>query len=441
MGRAAQPDARPPADADPLVGGSRSQDLLEQRLLHATPEDREHRAEPGRSVAGKIVDGGHSRVRRPSARVTVWGGPSDGGRGGATPMADARPRRRSSLEDPPWTRVDGAVDRELDGAVDRVVGIAGVVSLVRMATPPMPSRSATAFRARGLATSTTPAMTMAAAASASTRRTAGRWTSGVTDAGRSSSAMTRLGHVGRGRELQAVGQLGERPLEVGEFHGHEGSPNWSRRRSRARRAGLHGARRHVERCRGLRLGQAGEVAQGDDRAVAVVQPGQSGAQLAGRDSTQRQVLGRARLPTTNCRGRTASRSRRPWLRRRLRASLATICISHGRRGRPSRNRRARNAFTNASWVTSSASLSIPSPRTVRGARAGAGRPARRARRCHRVEPAPRGRRHPRCSRARATHRPSRTAGLRSGSSYTAGRAGVPGRVPRLPRCRSAAGSG
>ena len=124
----------------------------------------------------------------------------------------------------------------MDG-VDEGTG-AKVVSLVRMAMPPMPSRSATARRARGLATSTTPTITIAAAASASTRRTAGRWTNGVT----TPAGPVELGHdalrqVRHAGELQAVGQLGQGPLEVDEIHGHErspASPSWARRRSSAR---------------------------------------------------------------------------------------------------------------------------------------------------------------------------------------------------------------
>ncbi|HLY95180.1 MAG TPA: hypothetical protein VKP14_10060 [Gaiellaceae bacterium] len=54
-----------------------------------------------------------------------------------------------------------------------------------------------------------------------------------------------------------------------------------------------------------------------------------------------------------------SRSRRPVERRRLRASFATICRSHGRIGAPGRNRpNARQAFTSASWVASSASAAL-----------------------------------------------------------------------------------
>ena len=237
MGNAAQPDARPPADADPLVGGSRSQDLLEQRLLR---DPGRPRAAPssGRSVAGKIVDGGlegeaaigqGDRLGRTERR---WEGRRDADR--RRPVLDVDRAWRTAVEEAD-DGVDGAVDPELDGEVDRVVGgITGVVSLVRMATPPMPSRSATAFRARGLATSTTPAMTMAAAASASTRRTAGRWTSGVTDAGRSSSAMARSGMsdaAGNSRLSASSASARSRSASstVMRFS------NWSRRRSSLRR--------------------------------------------------------------------------------------------------------------------------------------------------------------------------------------------------------------
>ena len=47
-------------------------------------------------------------------------------------------------------------------------------------------------------------------------------------------------------------------------------------------------------------------------------------------------------------------------RRRLRASLATICSSQGRKGAPSRKRpSARHALTNPSCAASSASAALP----------------------------------------------------------------------------------
>ena len=191
----------------------------------------------GSLVAGRVSDGGHWRLSRPSTNVVVSGGPSAGGNrrhdaelGGAVLDADGAGwvRRRG----------DGGRDgrrRSWTGS-DEGTG-AKVVSLVRMATPPMPSRSATARRARGLATSTTPTITIAAAASASTRRTAGRWTNGVTDRRPVELGHHALRQVRRAGELQAVGQLGQRALEVDEIHGHErspASPSWVRRRSSAR---------------------------------------------------------------------------------------------------------------------------------------------------------------------------------------------------------------
>ncbi len=157
----------------------------------------------GRLVAGRVSDGGHWRLSRPSTNVVISGGPSAAGTGGTMPSSAAP---SSTLIAPGGSvggeMVDVIVDEMMDedglGEMDEVDGAgegtgARVVSLVRMATPPMPSRSAIARRARGLATSTTPTITIAAAASARTRRTAGRWTNGVTTAGRSSSATTRSG--------------------------------------------------------------------------------------------------------------------------------------------------------------------------------------------------------------------------------------------------------
>ena len=57
--------------------------------------------------------------------------------------------------------------------------------------------------------------------------------------------------------------------------------------------------------------------------------------------------------------RSASPSRRPAERRRLRASLATICSTQGRNGAPRRKRpRARCALTKPSWAASSASAAL-----------------------------------------------------------------------------------
>jgi len=56
-------------------------------------------------------------------------------------------------------------------------------------------------------------------------------------------------------------------------------------------------------------------------------------------------------------------ARRPAARRRLRASLATICKIQGRNGAPGRKRwSADHAFTNPSWAASSASAALPAMR-------------------------------------------------------------------------------
>ena len=63
--------------------------------------------------------------------------------------------------------------------------------------------------------------------------------------------------------------------------------------------------------------------------------------------------------------RRTSAARRPPERRRLRASLATIVSSQGRRGSPLRKRcSARYALTKASWAASSASAASPVIRTA-----------------------------------------------------------------------------
>ena len=58
--------------------------------------------------------------------------------------------------------------------------------------------------------------------------------------------------------------------------------------------------------------------------------------------------------------RSERRTRRPAARRRLRASLATIRSTQGRKGASGRKRpSARHALTKASWAASSASAALP----------------------------------------------------------------------------------
>ena len=136
--------------SDPLVGGAGLEDLLEQRFLDLAPEHGEQRTDLGQPGGREDV-----RARPLQAQPAVL-------QRGRLRRAERRADRRHDAElgrgvldadGAGWIRgrrggeTVETVGATVDG-VDEGTG-AKVVSLVRMATPPMPSRSATARRARG----------------------------------------------------------------------------------------------------------------------------------------------------------------------------------------------------------------------------------------------------------------------------------------------------
>ena len=101
---------------------------------------------------------------------------------------------------------------------------------------------------------------------------------------------------------------------------------------------------------------------GDDQPVLLAQTVERRQELvAPLCGDERRLGGRGRVPrAASAAARRTSTSRRLAVRRRFRASFATIRQSHGRNGDPRRNRpSARNALTNASCAASWASASFP----------------------------------------------------------------------------------
>ena len=304
MRRSRQPDGRTAVDQDALVGGARVERLLDERLVDLGPEDGQQRAD---ARDGRRRQGGrrwpHERSSPPGGggpKVTAAGGPSAVGTGGGMPSRCAllgqpggraaergrEGRRRGGRRPAPRRRQRGGGPPALGGQR----GWAGTDEPASMATPPMPSRSATARRARGLATRTTATTRTAAAASASARRRAGRCDEGTR---RLQPGDHPIGQLDLAGEVQRVGQRDEGAFQV---DGHRTAPPSSARsRSSARdRRDFTRPGWDLQRGRGLGLRQAGEVAERDDRAIPLVQPAECGTQLARGDLAQGEVLGRSR---------------------------------------------------------------------------------------------------------------------------------------------------